>query len=144
MLTAIRHRVKLVDAGRLLKPNDEHALKPPRAFARLFEDDRAAVERTAEIATRCRFSLDAIRYRYPSESLPDGKTSAGWLRELTMGGARGRYGGAVPEDAVRQLEKELDLIIELDYCGYFLTMWEIVRFCRERGILCQGRGSAAN
>jgi error-prone DNA polymerase len=144
VLTAIRHRVKLVDAGRLLKPNDEHALKPPRAFARLFEDDHAAVARTAEVAGRCLFSLDAIRYRYPSENLPDGKTSAGWLRELTEDGARGRYGGAVPEDAVRQLEKELDLIVELDYCGYFLTMWEIVRFCREQGILCQGRGSAAN
>ncbi len=144
VLTAIRHRVKLVDAGRLLKPNHEHALKPPRAFERLFEDDPAAVARTLEVASRCSFSLDGLRYRYPSERLPDGKTSADWLRELTSEGARGRYGGSVPEDVARQLEKELDLIVELDYCGYFLTMWEIVRFCRERGILCQGRGSAAN
>jgi error-prone DNA polymerase len=144
VLTAIRHRVKLADAGRLLKPNHEHALKPPRAFARLFEDDPAAVARTLEAASRCTFSLEGLRYRYPSERLPDGKTSAEWLRELTFEGARGRYGGSVPDDVARQVEKELDLIVELDYCGYFLTMWEIVRFCRERGILCQGRGSAAN
>lgn len=144
VLTCIRHRVRLADAGRRLAPNDEHALKPPRAFARLFEDDRDAVERTREIAGRCTFSLAALRYRYPSERLPGGKTSSEWLRDLTFEGARGRYGGEVPDEVVRQLEKELDLIVELDYGGYFLTMWEIVRFCRERGILCQGRGSAAN
>ena len=144
VLTAIRQRVKLVDAGKLLKPNDEHALKPPHAFARLFEDDGAAVARTLEIASRCSFSLAEIRYRYPSEKLPSGTTSARWLHELTLRGARERYGGTVSSEATAQLERELDLIEELDYCGYFLTMWEIVGFCRERGILCQGRGSAAN
>ncbi len=144
VFTAIRHEVKLVDAGRLLKPNDEHALKPPHAFRRLFEDDPAAVARTVEIAARCSFSLAEIRYRYPSEKLPTGMTSADHLRELTMHGARERYGESVPPEVVQQLCKELDLIIELDYCGYFLTMWEIVRFCREQRILCQGRGSAAN
>ncbi len=144
VLAAIRSRVRLAGAGRLLKPNHEHALKPPHAFARLFEDDAAAVARTGEVAARCSFSLAEIRYRYPSERLPSGTTSAERLRELTFLGARERYPGGLPEAVVRQLERELDLIVELDYCGYFLTMREIVGFCRERGILCQGRGSAAN
>ena len=144
VLTCLRYRVKLADAGRLIKPNAEHALKPPVAFAKLFEDDPASVARTREIAGRCDFSLDRLRYRYPSERLPSGKTSSEWLRELTFRGAGERYGGDVAGAVERQLVKELDLIDELDYCGYFLTMWEIVRFCREQGILCQGRGSAAN
>jgi len=155
VFTALRHKVKVVDAGRLLKPNDEHALKSPHAFRRLFEDDLAAVERTREIAGRCTFSLAEIRYRYPSERLPSGMTSAEWLRELTRRGSIERYHplhsgipddmhAPVPGDVTRQLARELDLIEELDYCGYFLTMWEIVQFCRREGILCQGRGSAAN
>ena len=93
---------------------------------------------------RCTFSLGELRYRYPSEKLPQGCTSSQWLRQITFEGAAGRYGGEVPPDVAMQLERELALIDELDYCGYFLTMWEIVRFCREKGILCQGRGSAAN
>jgi error-prone DNA polymerase len=136
--------VTLSTAGRLLKPNAGHALLPPRVFADRFADDPAAVSRTREIAERCTFSLGDIRYRYPEERLPDGLTSAGWLRRRTWEGARGRYGGDVPGDVRAQLEKELDLIEELDYGGYFLTMDEIVRFCRSEGILCQGRGSAAN
>ncbi|MFB3075204.1 MAG: DNA polymerase III subunit alpha, partial [Candidatus Methylomirabilales bacterium] len=83
-------------------------------------------------------------YRYPSERLPNGTTSSQWLRRLTYEGARRRYGGEVPSEVVSQLEKELDLIEALDYPGYFLTMWELVEFCREHEILCQGRGSAAN
>ncbi len=144
VLAAIRSRVRLAGAGTLLKPNHEHALKPPHAFRRLFEDDAAAVARTREVAARCSFSLAEIRYRYPSERLPSGTTSAERLRELTFLGARERYPDALPDEVVRQLERELDLVVELDYCGYFLTMREIVGFCRERGILCQGRGSAAN
>jgi len=143
-LTAIRHGVTLSEAGRKLKPNAEHALKTPDAFAQLFADDPAALARTSEIAERCSFSLAELRYRYPSERLPDGTTSSQWLRHLTFEGARKRYDGVVPSDVATQLEKELALIDALDYPGYFLTMWEIVKFCRERGILCQGRGSAAN
>jgi error-prone DNA polymerase len=143
-LTCIRHGVTLPGAGQLLKPNGEHDLKSPFAFAALFEDDGRAVALTGEIAARCRFSLAELRYRYPSEHLPDGKTSWQWLRELTLAGARERYGGDIPSNVVAQLERELALIDELDYCGYFLTMYEIVRFCRSQGILCQGRGSAAN
>ena len=144
VLTCIRHRVRLSEVGRRIRANAEHALKPLQAFARLFEDDPAAVARTDEIAARCRFNLDELRYRYPSEALPDSTTSAQRLRRLTFDGARGRYGDAVPEAVMRQLIKELALIDELDYCGYFLTMWEIVQFCRREQILCQGRGSAAN
>jgi len=144
VLTCIRHRVTLTTAGRLIRPNAEHALKAPEAFAQLFADDPEAVARTHEVAARCTFSLGEIRYRYPAERLPDGTSPAGWLRELTLEGARGRYGGAIPPAVMRQLERELALIEELDYGGYFLTMHELVRFCRERGILCQGRGSAAN
>ena len=144
VLTCLRHKVKLADAGRLLRPNDEHALKTPVAFRRLFEDDPAGVARTLSIAERCTFSLDHLRYRYPAEHLPDGATPSGWLRELTYRGAAERYPEGIPRAVVEQVDKELALIDDLDYGGYFLTMWEIVRYCREAGILCQGRGSAAN
>jgi error-prone DNA polymerase len=144
VLTAIRHGVRLAAAGRLTRPNAEHALKTPHAFARLFADDPAAVARTREVAARSTFSLAEIRYRYPAEALPGGTTSSAWLRRLAFEGAKERAGGSVPRAMREQIEKELALIDELDYGGYFLTMHEIVRFCRERGILCQGRGSAAN
>ena len=144
ILTAIRHGVPVASCGRKLKPNAEHDLKAPYAFARLFADDPAAFERTLEIAERCNFSLKEIRYRYPSEHLPDGTTSAERLRRQTFNGAQWRYGNEIPNNVVGQLEKELEIIEALDYPGYFLTMWEIVEFCRANGILCQGRGSAAN
>ncbi|HWO41611.1 MAG TPA: error-prone DNA polymerase, partial [Candidatus Eisenbacteria bacterium] len=144
VLTAIRYGIPLSACGRKLKPNAEHALKPPFAFSRLFADDPAAFSRTREVADRCAFSLNEIRYRYPSEELPSGMTSARWLKELSFKGARERYPEGIPSDVILQLEKELALIEELDYPGYFLTMWEIVEFCRRQGILCQGRGSAAN
>ncbi|MDH3627425.1 MAG: error-prone DNA polymerase [Acidobacteriota bacterium] len=144
VMTCIRHGVKLTEAGRRIQPNAEHALKSPHSFSRLFRDVPGAVLRAREVAQRCRFSLERLRYRYPSERLPDGQTSSQWFHTLTWQGARERY-GQDPSSRVReQVQKELDLIDELDYCGYFLTMWEIVRFCREQGILCQGRGSAAN
>ena len=144
VFTALRYKVKLSEAGSLLKPNDEHALKTPVAFKTLFEDDTAGVVRTREVAARCAFSLDQLRYRYPAEKLPDGTTSSEWLRTLAYRGAAERYPQGIPRPVVDQVVKELALIDELDYGGYFLTMWEIVRFCREAGILCQGRGSAAN
>jgi len=143
-LTCVRHRVALADAGRLTKPNAEHELKTPYAFAALFADDPEAAARTREVAARCTFRLDQLRYRYPLERLPEGMDSSAWLRQLVDEGAHARYGGEIPADVRRQLDRELALIDELDYGGYFLTMWEIVRFCNERAILCQGRGSAAN
>jgi error-prone DNA polymerase len=144
VLTAIRYGVPIASCGRKLKPNAEHALHSPHIFASLFADDPAAIVRTQEIAYRCSFSLTEIRYRYPSEHMPDGTTSANWLRQLTFEGARERYGSDIPADVVDQVEKELQIIEVLDYPGYFLTMREIVKFCREKQILCQGRGSAAN
>ncbi len=249
VLTCIRHGKTLATAGTRIKPNGEYVLKSPHAFALLFEDDLDAVARTQEVAARCQFSLDEIRYRYPAEALPDGTTATEWLRHLTWEGARERYlgqkpdfqrdrtrqhlrvvsqadtapelstdtdtdtdtnttgtaagtepgsdmvsigtdstaapgqtdvirsipppsgvssiqprlggGGAspaspkhrpltssppegIPLAVVHQVEKELELVDELQYDGYFLTMWELVQFCRGENILCQGRGSAAN
>jgi error-prone DNA polymerase len=144
VVTCIRHGVSIHEAGRRLRSNDEHVLHAPAAFAALWADDPAAVACTEEIAARCSFSLDQLRYRYPSERLPTGLTSSEWLRRQTYTGAEWRYGGQIPPEVRTQLDKELALIDELDYCGYFLTMRELVIFAREKNILCQGRGSAAN
>ena len=144
VLTAIRVGVPVALCGRRLRPNAEHDLKTPHAMAALFSDRPEALGMTRNFASRLSFSLDQIRYRYPSERLPDGTSSAEYLRHLTLSGARTRYGGGIPDAVSRQLERELALIEELDYCGYFLTMYEIVSFCRAHEILCQGRGSAAN
>ena len=144
VLTCIRHGVTLSEAGRRLRPNAEHGLQPPSVLAERYADDPAALARTAAIAERCGFSLSELVYRYPGERLPDGVTPPEWLGQLTFEGAAQRYPRGVPEDVRRQLNKELALIHDLEYDGYFLTMREIVQFCRRENILCQGRGSAAN
>jgi error-prone DNA polymerase len=144
VLTCIRHGVTLATAGRHIRGNDEHDLKPPHAFAKLYADEPSAIYRSQEIAERCTFSMTELRYRYPSERLPDGTTSAAYLRRLAFEGASWRYSGDIPPNVRTQLEAELAVIEELDYPGYFLTMYEIVSFCRRRNIMCQGRGSAAN
>ena len=143
VLTCIREGVTLPAAGRLIRPNDQHALKGPDDMARLFGDDPASLERTREVADRCTFSLGELRYRYPLERLPKGKTSIQYLENRTFEGAARRLGDKFGTQ-VPQLKKELALIRELEYEGYFLTMHEIVEFCRRQHILCQGRGSAAN
>ncbi len=160
VLTCIRNEVTLATAGRMIRGNDEYDLRPPHAFARLFADEPAALARSIAIAERCTFGLEELRYRYPSERLPDGSSSAAYLRRLVADGAAWRYGGGeppnpqewrdgvgsgfVPDDVRAQLDAELAVIEELDYPGYFLTMFEIVAYCRRRDIMCQGRGSAAN
>ncbi len=144
VLTCIRHRCSLQEIGRRTRANAEHYLHSAVSFERLYRDVPEAVLATEEIAERCTFSLSEIHYRYPSERLPDGSTSSEWLRTLVQRGAHFRYGDQVPAEVSQQIDKELALIDELDYCGYFLTMWEIVEFCRRQSILCQGRGSAAN
>jgi error-prone DNA polymerase len=144
ILTCIRHSVTLATAGRHLRGNDEHDLRAPHAFARLYSDDTPAIARTLDIAARCTFSLAELRYRYPSERLPDGTTSSEHLRKLVLAGAAGRYAGDIPANVRAQLDAELAVIDELDYPGYFLTMFEIVSYCRRRDIMCQGSGSAAN
>ncbi len=153
VLNCIRHGTQVPTAGRCIKGNAEHALHSSQTFAALFSDDPIAVARTREIAEMCSFSMKELRYRYPSEQLPDGTTSMEHMRELTWEGARKRYRdnvgpsgtrGHIPPSVKQQIDKELALIDDLDYPGYFLTMREIVRFCQEHDILCQGRGSAAN
>src|SRR5262245_7286944 len=110
VLTCLRHQVTLTTAGRRIKPNAEHALLAPEAFATLFADAPEAVARTVEVAARCTISLADLHYRYPAEHLPTGRTSTQWLREVTFAGARQRYHGAIPPAVVTQLEKELVLI----------------------------------
>jgi error-prone DNA polymerase len=144
VLTCIRHGTTLREAETRLRPNDQHALKSAADFSALYVDAPELVAATREVADRCAFSYQELVYRYPDESVPEGFTTASWLRHLTYEGARQRYRGDIPRNARSLLEKELALIDELGYCGYFLTMWELVRYCRENEIICQGRGSAAN
>ncbi len=144
VMTCIRHRTTLDAAGAHLRPNASFHLRAPAAFRRLFADDPAAVARTREVAERCAMRLSDLRYRYPERTVAGDRDRRDVLRALVFQGAAQRYGGDVPDPVRRQIEHELALIDELDYGGYFLTMWEIVQFCRRSNILCQGRGSAAN
>jgi error-prone DNA polymerase len=143
VLTCLRHGVTLATAGTCIHPNDEHALRSPYGFSRLYENDMPSIMRTNLIAEQCTFSLRELRYCYPMEKLPYGIDAKDWLRELVFQGAKKRY-PELPQEVQDQLNTELDLIRGLAYEGYFLTMYEIVRYCNEMGILCQGRGSAAN
>ena len=144
VLTCIRHGITLSTAGQRIKPNAEHTLLSSAAFCALFADDPTAVAYTQEVACRCTFSLAELRYRYPLEKLPAGSTTSQYLRQLTLTGAHRRYQGGIPAEVHVQIDKELTLITDLEYEGYFLTMYEVVEFCRQQNILCQGRGSAAN
>jgi error-prone DNA polymerase len=145
VLTAIRHGTTVSAAeGTLLFPNAERHLRPVEEIRALFADAPDAIARTIEIAERCTFSLDELRYEYPTELAPEGQTPLEYLTQLTWQGAAERYPGGVPEKIRHQIEYELQLIGELHYESYFLTVWDLVRFARSRNILCQGRGSAAN
>lgn len=144
VMTCIRHKTKLDDAGGLLKKSHHYDLKSNDDFLDLFSDKPDWISCTHEISERCNFSLSKLKYVYPTERLPDGTTSSEWLKHLTFAGARSRYGGTIPQKVEAQLNRELETIEDLDYAGYFLTMYEIVKYCREKEILCQGRGSAAN
>jgi len=144
VLCCIRGGKVLSEAGHTIRGNAEHDLKAAEQAAHLFSDDPVCLRHTLDIAEQCEFSLDDVRYRYPEERLPNGQTEQSWLSELTYQGARRRYGGNVPSDVRSQIERELAIIRRLGYGGYFLTMYEIVQYCREHDILCQGRGSAAN
>ncbi|TVR57648.1 MAG: DNA polymerase III subunit alpha [Spirochaetaceae bacterium] len=144
VVTAIRWNTQLTRAGTRLKPNGEFFLRTASDALSLYEDAPELLEKSVEVASLCTFSLSELEYRYPAEPLPTGVSSAEYLRTLALDGAGHRYPSGVPARVVRQIEKELALIEELQYCGYFLTMHEIVSYCRRNGILCQGRGSAAN
>ncbi|MCA9581772.1 MAG: error-prone DNA polymerase, partial [Myxococcales bacterium] len=144
VLSCLRNHVTLDTAGRTLRPNAEHEILSSAAMAQLFADEPLWLRRSVEIAEQCTYSLDEIHYRYPSERLPEGRTEYEWLRDLVYRGALTRYGEELPAAVRTQIERELELIFELEYVGYFLTMFEVVEFCKAEGILCQGRGSAAN
>ena len=145
VLTCIRHGCTLDRAGYLLLANAERHIKAPEEMARLFTSHPRAIARTIEIAERCAgFSLDQLRYEYPDEVVPAGATPISHLADLTWRGARERYPRGVPSKVVTQIEHELRLIDELRFAPYFLTVHDIVVFARSRGILCQGRGAAAN
>ncbi|MGE3808519.1 MAG: PHP domain-containing protein, partial [Gemmataceae bacterium] len=143
-LTAIRARCTVADLGSLLLPNGERYLKPVDQLGELFADCPAALANTVEIAGRCRFALDELRYEYPHELCPPGQTSLEHLHRLTWAGAKEHYPHGIPPKVRCLIEHELTLIEELRYEAYFLTVWDLVRFARGRNILCQGRGSAAN
>jgi error-prone DNA polymerase len=173
VLTCIREGCTIREAGYRLAANAECHLKPAQEMVRLFRGHEDAVERSLEIVERCRFSLDELRYEYPEEPVPEGQTPQQRLVELTWKGAEERFCSVTPAEAGVQgqatrlgaldsrlrenddrvgipdkvrglIEHELRLIERLDYARYFLTVHDIVRFARQRGILCQGRGSAAN
>jgi len=143
VFTALRHYRTLDTAGRLLDSNTERHLKSPQEMARLFADVPEAVANTLELSARLDFTLQDLGYEFPKYPVPEGQTQHSFLRWLAYEGMLGRY-GEENERARRQIEHELAVIEKLDLAGYFLIVWDIIRFCREQGILVQGRGSAAN
>ncbi|HEX6118670.1 MAG TPA: error-prone DNA polymerase [Dongiaceae bacterium] len=144
VMTCIREHVTIEEAGFRLLANAERHLKSPDEMGRLFKRWPEALENAARLAATCRFSLDELRYEYPSEPVPDGLTPQQHLEQLTWEGAANRYPDGIPDKIRDTLEQELQLIASLNYAPYFLTVNDIVRFAEGEGILCQGRGSAAN
>ena len=143
VLTAVRVGVSVAQAGHALFPNGERHLRPIAKLARLYPPELLA--ESMAIAQRCTFSLDELRYEYPEEVVAPCETPVSWLRKLVEDGLRWRFGaGSTPPSVRTLIERELALIAELRYEAYFLTVYDIVRHARSQGILCQGRGSAAN
>ena len=141
-LTATRLKCTVADAGHALAPNAEAHLRPRSRLGALYRPEWLA--HTLVLAGRCAFSLDELRYEYPREIVPDGHTPASWLRELTEQGVLRRFPTGVPPAVRATIEHELALIAQLQYEPYFLTVADLVHWARAQGILCQGRGSAAN
>ena len=141
-MTAIRHHCTVAEAGQHLFPNGERHLRSQPVLSQLYPDELLA--ETLRIAQRCTFDLGQLRYQYPSELVPEGQTAASCLRKLTEEGMRWRWPQGAPDKVLQQIEAELELITDMHYESYFLTVHDIVRFARSRHILCQGRGSAAN
>ena len=141
-LTAIRLRRPVAELGYALFPNAERHLRPLARLARIYPPELRA--ETLAIAERCRFSLDELRYEYPQELVPEGHTPTSWLRHLTEAGLVRRWPNGAPAKVLKQVEHELRLIADMAYEPFFLTVHDVVEFARQRGILCQGRGSAAN
>ena len=144
VLSAIRLKVPVAEAGLALGLNAERCLKPPAEMARLFRDHPAALAETVRFASELSFSLDALRYNYPDELTPDGATPQQALEQLTWDGAQKRFPKGMDDKTRATLARELALVAKLNYAGYFLTVHDIVQYARSQNILCQGRGSAAN
>ena len=144
VLTCIREKTTIEAVGRRLETNAERHLKPAKEMARLFRDSPQAVAETVRFAGRIEFSLAQLKYQYPDEPVPPGKTAQGHLEDLTWAGAARYFPDGIDKMLRATLRKELALIAELNYAHYFLTVHDIVHYAREQGILCQGRGSAAN
>ncbi len=144
VLTCVREKTTINEAGLRLEANAERHLKAAREMARLFHGFEAALARTHEIVEACRFSLDELVYEYPDEPVPPGLSAQVHLAALTWEGAAHRFPDGLPDKVKTTIERELALISDLDFAPYFLTVHDIVSFARSRGILCQGRGSAAN
>src|SRR5579884_1658136 len=154
VFTCLRHHKILETAGQLLARNSERHLKTPQEMARIFADLPEAIANTTELSSRLEFTLNDLGYEFPKYPVPDGETMMSFLRKRAEEGARERYLNAsrrrdpahrdLWRRAQRQIERELALIEKLELAGYFLIVWDVIRFCREQGILVQGRGSAAN
>ncbi len=146
LLCCVKHRTTLERAHieYLLRPNAEYHLKAPAAMRRLFGEHPEAIERTVAIAQRCSFRLERLTGQFPLFPVEEGKTRQTYLRELVYKGAAERYSTPFAANVERQLEYELGIIAKMDLAGYFLIVWDIVREAAEIGVLCQGRGSAAN
>jgi error-prone DNA polymerase len=141
-LTAIDNNLPISQLGYALQSNAEQHLRSRLRLGQIYP--ASLLEETLEVAALCNFSLDELRYEYPEEIVPAGHTPSSWLRELAYEGSKGRYPEGLSSSVKKQIEHELALITDLKYEPYFLTVADIVAFARSRGILCQGRGSAAN
>ncbi|HEY4206231.1 MAG TPA: error-prone DNA polymerase [Puia sp.] len=144
VLTCIREKCTIYEAGYRLHPNAERYMKPAAEMERLFRQYPGAIQRTQEIAEACQFSLDSLQYVYPEEITREGRTPMEELTILAWEGARQMFGDTIPEKVQTNIRYELAFIQQMNYPAYFLTVYDVVRYAREHGILCQGRGSAAN
>ena len=144
VVTCIREHTTLNEAGRLLETNAERHLKSPNEMAELFQHAPEAIAETIHFANLINFTLDQIKYNYPNETIPEGKTAQQQLTDLTWAGTIKRYGHVLPHNVRNIIRRELKLIEKMDIAQYFLTVHDIVTFARGKNILCQGRGSAAN
>ena len=144
VLTCIREKCTIYEAGYRLHPNAERYMKAVPEMQRLFRQYPEALARTIEIADACRFSLDSLQYVYPEEITSEGRTPMQELEYLAWQGARERFGDDIPEKTRATIRHELAFIEQMNYPAYFLTVFDIVRYARKQNILCQGRGSAAN
>lgn len=144
VITCVREKCTIYNAGYRLHQNAERYMKPEKEMRRLFAQYPDAIERISEITEACTFSLDSLKYEYPDEIITPGFTAFQEITYLAWKGAKGIYGKPLPEKIVKSIKHELQFIKKVDYAKYFLTVYDIVKFARSKGILCQGRGSAAN